>query len=630
MDLEKLKGKIASKEEFAEILRDNPEWRGNLRNPSGLFGNYPTWWVNREYLRASTGIYQSTEILDKINTSYNHLCVHVSVQDSTMVAYTVDAASGESDRQLKISLGRLLYKLYPYLPDEVVQDAVSAHQAELSTEVEFISGPAIAEAYQEGPASCMKKDVPWTVSPLLAYDAPNIRLAVLRNKEGVINARCLVYEPSPNDKRLIRAAYGDSLLGKRLLRLGYVPGTFHGAVFNTIKVGEGRYAMPYLDGMNRQGGPAVSSVALIDGKIHSISEEQARRIRSLQYTSTSTACNTNGYTTLSNLESAKFLKTDCITGLPINTLLVDPLQVMLEDQSLGLTISDISEWNQIKYVLNGRMEGVTAHPNITTFTHRYYQHLDNEETRRAAGFYKLDPQFYESSEWISQSSGYGISSTLSIQANGFALKTEDTVTVVSKSGEKVVDKRVHKSLFSKDWVKVHSIRRNVPLYAEDKSIVVKTNTGRKVVPGLHDVVKLITTGEWAFSRSATSFWFAGIYLYELKSTALTVEYYTNILRTIGQNTSTVDLISEIGSYISQVIFAGQYIRVYNMRRDTPPMPVLDFMLHIKRTETRPDVKALASFWLERYYEATAIEYPSPAPCVVEVPTPIVELVGEPA
>jgi hypothetical protein len=69
------------------------------------------WWILRERLRMVYGVYptptNSIERLLKWNHTMNY-CVHISTQDPTLVAYTPSPQDGAMDKQVRLSLGKLL------------------------------------------------------------------------------------------------------------------------------------------------------------------------------------------------------------------------------------------------------------------------------------------------------------------------------------------------------------------------------------------------------------------------------------------------------------------------------------------------------------------------------------------
>lgn len=251
------------------------------------------WWAVREFLRLTDNVYSSSDVLDRLNLIC-HGFIHVSTETPDMVAYTPDKSSGEQDRQIKLSLGKCISKLFPIYSDHYVRDLVAEHIAEIRCEVDFYTGQDIVDLYQyvfsaySGATSCMAGKS-FEVYPTQAYAVPDgkIKLAVIYKdpaKEEVA-ARCLVYEDG-DDKRWIRN-YGDSKLVKRLERLGFKCGAWHGVEFNQVRLqkkeleyddGTLVFAMPYLDANGSTCTNDGSAVAYIDGKLRGLTSLEVRNM----------------------------------------------------------------------------------------------------------------------------------------------------------------------------------------------------------------------------------------------------------------------------------------------------------------------------------------------------------------
>jgi len=466
----------------------------------GVLGSVvtPPWWLKREYMRQSFGVYEEqTSIVNSLQQYHPTMCVHISKEDRTQVAYTPDRAAGEADRQLRISLGRLLHKLYPVLSDDKIASYVAEHQAELSNEIEFLTDKAITDVYIKGNAgACMSKEFASLNGhhPTEAYWAPNIAMAVLRDAKGAVNARAMVYTPSETDKRIIRS-YGDKKLYNRLLRAGYSNGTWHGAKFNKVEYKAGRYLLPYLDGNGGAGGAMTSCVALIDNELVSINETTYNNLRS-KFMTPCTTChtNTNGYVNLANIDSTEFQVKCELSGVDINILLDAPVKYWNGEKVLLVAAAAVSGCKSVKMLTN---QAVLVHPDTPTFNYRYTEYLDTEEIRRKVGFVKLSSKYYTEEECNVWYELY--SSKLQVLTSDVAVLASDTILLVPTGGHNTVYK--HKSELDFTWIKLHSREAGEVIYAESADDVLRTVSGRKVVENIHAVVQLFD-GTWEFTRNA--------------------------------------------------------------------------------------------------------------------------------
>lgn len=140
MNIDKLKVGLASKvdsfekwKELAALAGFNPErpvislpeYGYRMRFPAdrdyGELGNpnhlpvQSRWWMEREALRAAHGVYpEVTSVLENLVNSFGlqqHF-IHISAEDPNMVAYTASVEDGQRDKQVRLSFGKLIRKLY--------------------------------------------------------------------------------------------------------------------------------------------------------------------------------------------------------------------------------------------------------------------------------------------------------------------------------------------------------------------------------------------------------------------------------------------------------------------------------------------------------------------------------------
>lgn len=464
----------------------------------GLDAEVP-WYLRREYLRLQKGVYPSeTSVLSRINNYNAAYAVHISKEDEKLIAYTPDRAYGEADRQVKTTLGRFLAKYYPHLPDETIAAITVEHLSELDTTFEILRGPDLVEVYRSNALnSCMSKSdtpMPGGHHPAEVYDMPGIAMAVLRDEDGKINARCLIHEAT---KGFVRV-YGDPKLRAKLERSGYKPAGWKGIELKHIEV-DGRTVMPYLDAF---GGPCASdgsSVAILDGKLVGVSKATYEKIRTMFGESYARFCsNTNGYVYLEPVPMSKVQVTCAITGKQLNVL-----TDVVHDYWDGKQLVKIGEGCpdviiQKSMLITGTVRRTVLHADtVPTFTYGGRVVIDTPEARADFDYVRLDATLYpDEQEW---SRSYDFVQ----RADGSYIKEVDAVILVDALGEY---SKVHKSQVQKDWTKVHSLTKAKACYATADAVVLKTVSGRKVVAGYHPIA---TTwdGVIDFTRNLTRQYF---------------------------------------------------------------------------------------------------------------------------
>jgi hypothetical protein len=594
-----LKNKILSEDEWTALLVKH---RASVLAPglAGVGTKGPVsspWWVRREYARIREGVYPTSVVTERINGHYPHLAVHASTEDSRMVAYTPDSAFGVSDRQLRTSLGKLLRKLYPYEQDHDLEAVVTEHNADISNEIEFVTGDDIIAAYDNGCASCMTdKSSRQRGNPLQAYNAPHIRLAVLRDGSGKVKARCLVYEPSPDDLRFIRV-YGDQTLKKRLIRRGYKPGTWHGAKFNTISIGDDKYLMPYLDGSDDRGGISKSCVALLDGVITGIPGDIHHRLIEKHPAWSTCSTNTSGFITLVAPDYASFVERDILTGEEVNSLYHNMRSVFVNGE-VGLSASVPDDWVVCKVGAFGR---ALVSPDTPMFRGYNENVLDTEANRRDYGWDKLDATLYpEEQDWRK-----GVTLTQS----GQRIKEQDAVRIVYNKSDIRIE---HKSHVTKKHTLLHKDGGS-PIYAETKDDFVRTTTGRKVSLFVHEAVRL-WSGEVRFKRGLRDTYLSGRDVWYEKGSPPTVESEIRYHETLG-----------VEGAIRAVL--GTRAAIYNggTRYLSGTAPLYVIIEHLN-FYSRTDYTALRIYLDRVLAEAYAVEYPSPA--LTPAPAVVAEATSE--
>ena len=467
------------------------------------------WWCIRESLRMLQGVYTQSSVLLRINELYPGFYLHVSLKEPQAVAFTPDRAAGAADRQVPISLGRWLARYAPHLGDKVIKALVSEHTAEVDATVEFIEGSGIKDIYTNPLTStafraCMSKEFSTSWHSTDVYNMPNIKLAVIRDSNGVPKDRCFVREDT---KQYIRYYPADSVRMRMALeRLGYTVGSWAGIELNKVVLEETdthvKVVMPYLDARNSRASEEHCSVYMLDGKLKVATPEQRRNW--VGFIHMHYAVGTSGVCTLKKHTTADFNFVDEITG-KVYSRLTDDFNTYNVYTAEGLKQTADAELvrNFVKvWVVSGDCvdtEKVLADGSLPTFRFRGLDYLDTEHNRTCLGYAKLSARYYpEEREWVYhtgknfQSTDYGY------------IKNSDAVRLLDSVG---VGSVVHKSevVGNESLVKLHALSRNsVDVYTHKDSVVL-TRSKRKVHPMYHDVAQT-WDGQWDFKKNLESYW----------------------------------------------------------------------------------------------------------------------------
>lgn len=522
------------------------------------------WWAEREALRIYYGIYEVTGTLE------SHLCfkrvfAHISLEDKTMIAFTPDKASGEADRQLKMSPGRFFSRMLPIATDSYIQKLVAEHLAEAVNEVEFLEGKDLTEVYVNGVASaaCMSKSPhSWSLEghhPTEAYWTPEIRMAVIRNAEGAVTERCIVYHASETDKRWIRCYPDNGKLKKRLEKHGYQRGSLVGAKLNTVKVGDS-YVIPYLDADGFRGDEDTASVALIDNQLTVVSGSAMRALKSrdIGLGANSVFCGptTGGKVYLCNTDSAAFKYVDAFDGKtksifdgPATDFWYDGQFHRVADSN-DAALSALLREGGSELVRNVRVSmsdsrRVSADSSdvfrVVGYGSGYVYVLGTEENRKSAGYVRLSSKFYDDQTWHSLRTHTTVESE-----DGVILKV-DAAYYVDEDGETQV---LHVSQVPAKSVKLHKSSKTVAgFYCHPSASYVKTSTGRKVHQKLHDIVQTIS-GAWEFASKVRSVNFLGEGLAIAKSETLEGHFDTLLQKVSGSLAMQLQLLRTLEEWLN--------------------------------------------------------------------------------
>lgn len=487
-----LEDKLTSREAVVEALRtgyDNFDRVYHIL--SGLHNIEPAWWAVREQARLRKGVYQTTEALESVNR-HAKVFAHISTTDKTKVAFTPDKSFGERDAQLMMNFGKFVQRVIPFASDEYVKQLTESHTAELSDEVEWITGPEIANVYATTSlTSCMTSKAWGMANPALAYDAPGIKLAVLRDTAGNINARCMVYEDG-DDKRLIRN-YGDGKLLKRLKRLGYTAGGWQGVKFNTLTEPDAdglvKVAIPYLDSMNSTATAEHCTVVLLDGVLQGVKSRNRAALTAAGVSQT-VANSTQGYLLLRSTSSQEFTKKDIVTGEDIN-LLTDKVRRVMVNGDLGLSkVGFGEEYVEARYLAEGSWETAWM-LKAETYMHAGTAYLDSDDERHRHGYGKLSTKFYpEATDWVRTSFV-----TTRVDGEEHRIRAADSVMLYEADGTK---RPIHNSQTTKEHTRVAD-QDGTKWYAAKGVEIIRTPSKAKVLRGVHAIDK--GWKGWDYSRN---------------------------------------------------------------------------------------------------------------------------------
>ena len=181
--------------------------------------------------------------------SYDKRYAHFSRDKDGMIAYTPSREFLIQDRQLRVRPGRYLATFYPSLTAQDQATFAGACGAVTTAELSITTDPhVITTVYRRGPHSCMKGSGEFqsTVHPCTVYgDSPDLALAYTGPIDSPM-ARAIVWP----DRSIHSRIYGNTaLLEAMLQQAGYHAGDLRGARVRAIDNEDGRYIMPYVDGI---------------------------------------------------------------------------------------------------------------------------------------------------------------------------------------------------------------------------------------------------------------------------------------------------------------------------------------------------------------------------------------------
>ncbi len=464
------------------LLRSLNNFNWMYKNSEGSY--VITWWAKREYARLSRGVYQVSEVLNRLNEQFP-IFSHISLDDPKLVAFTPDANCGENDKQVRLTVGKLISKYLPIISQKCLQEMIIDHESETNPEILWASGQELTDIYKNmgSIGACMSK-TSWTVHPTVAYHTDEIKLAYLKKGDTIV-ARTLVYEPKDGSKKVFIRMYPRAhALEKHLNKLGYVVGNFSGAKLNTVKIKNYQYALPYLDGNNTTASSEYSSTALIDGQITVLNSSLLETIKLthpgnlhkkiVSYTA-------NGYAEFENIDSKEFNQTCIISGKKYTTLdlTIKTERVFVNGEYGNALTSEIpSNWINARE-LGSRSPVMTDSSNVVYIDSDAYA-ITNTQILISNGYKQLDQTLYPNT--LNQWSVRYIKTS-----DDKFIKQSDAIYINSYDGKRVTTKTIHSSEFkSRNYLKLAD-----GSYCTKDSKYLVTTSGKRVIPGLNAFYTLI-------------------------------------------------------------------------------------------------------------------------------------------
>ena len=499
------------------------------------------WWIRREMAREQVGLYpEPTSVLIWLRSMYGmagQYFPHISRDDPTMVAYTPDQQAGFQDKQVRLSMGKLLRKFLPLLTDAYIIKLESDHRSELSDEFEVATTIEDIEwVYNnmDGDTACMRHHKSnWNhkeFHPSAVYCAPGMGVAFLRSPDGLsAKARSVIWvnPQDPTDKRYVRR-YGDTSLTRRLERQGFRMAGLLGAKIGKLRDSsfvenhsdhEDRFVMPYLD---KPGGPDspcqdMNGVYVVtykgDDFLTVIDRNAAHRIQQAGGYALA-AQNTSGGARVREIDPSLFRGTCGLSGKPYDVLTDDVLLWVNEDGTVTRVLNkeiDVAESGSVAclnicrdnlaqriYTKNEWLDKF----RIPTNNGPYPNIFNDEVTRSYFRMVELEPKYYGPGVWTRRTDEVrDISPDSDTQS---WIRRSDSYAVHDvDGGPRYVHSSEVKSLRRQGYVTVPPVGGIKRLAHGRHPQMVTTISGRRVLTSLHDGIKLFT-GQWETSRRAFS------------------------------------------------------------------------------------------------------------------------------
>ena len=478
------------------------------------------WWWLREAMRLKFGVYPSMEDSQVIQYLLGQTFLlpyvpHVSTEDPTRIAVTMSPEDGCRDKQTVMALGRWIKRMFPSATDHFIQGLEAMHRADMSDELEIVYDAAeIEEVYtnMRGDTGCMRHhkdywDLPY--HPSVVYSSPGFGVAVVRNADGRVTGRSVVYEDpeNPSDKRYVRI-YGDLSLKRRLERNGYRMAGLADTVMDAHAKGseENYFIMPYIDppggassgvsdkrvyGAYRQGDNIYLAGEAKFNAVHRALA--ARNMRADGYLVGVTG--TSGYIYLRELPHDLFQWTCIVTGQTYEVTEAAPVKAKFNGQVGSAHESAVEGWVELRTAVDGQAVTAYCPPDTPTFSWNYTLWEDTEESRVHCGYVRLANDLYpDDQEW------YLRYELVKLQ-DGRMVKRHDVAVLNELDGIRCV----LKTEVQADWVRLHrsSSFPGMPVYSTPDAKWNVTRSGTKVGRYTHDVV-VLHDGTLEFARNCVT------------------------------------------------------------------------------------------------------------------------------
>lgn len=528
---ESLERKLVSEAELNAVIDRNSLFNTPSRwyNPAGLctrtssYASLP-WWLKREHLRIDNGVYQSSEVLASINSSWaTQYAVHVSKADAAMVAFTPSPEYGEQDRQLTTTLGKFLRKHFLTLTDAHIQSLEQDHRAELNATFELAESIEDIEyvyRHMEGDTACMR-NAPAAYSlnddthPSHVYAAPGMGVA-FTNRNGKVMSRAVVWTnpADPDDKRFVRL-YGEPILGTLLTRAGYRMANLAGSKIRRIaKVDRGSstpsnkyyFVVPYLDGIGGDQSKPDGTYVVDYGDadyLSLVTREEAMRIKGAagdQYATQSKS--TGAVIRLEPLPKMQYVSD--ISGIEYSGYETPSVQIWLAHaKRIGVAARDelgrdIRNWTEVRRFVDedSEMEKFYMHNgSMATFEHDWNTYVDDTATRTRMGFHKLSPKYYpQDSDWFRGATR---------MVEGGLVKAEDTYAVLpQEGGQFYVHETMVPAMRKKGFVNCSPVYESPTITHKARPTAHRTPGGTWFDSEEHDQFKLTMENIWVHRKHA--------------------------------------------------------------------------------------------------------------------------------
>ncbi len=234
-------------------------------------------WVLREEYRIRTKRYTPLPeaalslLTNEQRATLDSLFVHLSTTPG-LLAYISSPEKGELDIQTPIKPGRLLKKLFPNTPNELIKEFAS-HFIDVSGSYLVITRN-FEKIYKELPLSCMSKPFKFLDHhPTTVYNHPdnNIILLVVRDRTGTLLGRTLA---NSKTKQFVRIYFNPEVANSELITKKIIESANYtedlscllGEKLQKLLTSDGQTICPYID--SRQGITIHEDCLVIGGDIH--------------------------------------------------------------------------------------------------------------------------------------------------------------------------------------------------------------------------------------------------------------------------------------------------------------------------------------------------------------------------